>query len=120
KEITHVMVYNATKIADQMAAQFIVVATQGGLTACGLSKQRGSVPILGISDSQSTLQQMCLFWGVTPLPGITGTESVHLLKAIEDWATQLGRLTSGQRVVLVGSTNWSIRGHNVLIIHEVS
>ncbi len=67
--ITQAIVDAAGQIAQQVNAKLVAVASQSGRTALALSKNRNSVPTLGVSDSEATLRRMCLYWGVLPLPG---------------------------------------------------
>ncbi len=68
-QITGAAVYGAGHIAAKLAAKLIVVVSHSGATALALSKQRNYVYTVGISDSETTLRQMCLYWGVHSLAG---------------------------------------------------
>lgn len=61
--VTSAIVYGAGHIAAEIKARMIVVASHSGATALALSKQRNYVPTIGLSDSEATLRQMCLYWG---------------------------------------------------------
>ncbi|MBT6496602.1 MAG: pyruvate kinase, partial [Planctomycetaceae bacterium] len=98
----------------------IVVATHSGRTAMAVSKQRSPVPILALTDRFETARRMCLYWGVTPVK----TDAVHapadaLIEFVTDWGKRNHVLESGSRVILVGSTDWSRDGKDVMMVHTV-
>ena len=68
-QITAAVVAGAGLMAQQLHARLIVAVSQTGATALALSKQRNFVPTVGVSPVDATLRQMCLYWGVNPLPG---------------------------------------------------
>ena len=72
--ITQAVVDGASRIAAELDAKLVVVASKSGVTAIARSKRRGAVPTVGVSDDPATLRQMSLYWGVTPLaaPGFLG------------------------------------------------
>ena len=59
-QITEATVYAAGRMAEQLDAELIVVASGSGATALSLAKNRHYVPTLGVSDSEATLRRMCL------------------------------------------------------------
>jgi pyruvate kinase len=117
--ITQAIVDAAGRIAEQVAARLIVVASSSGATALALSKNRNLVPILGVSESQATLRRMCLYWGVFPLAGAPVGKSKELL----DYVTQLGRqkgyLNPGDRIVLIIGTGLTSSAHNAIVVHQL-
>ncbi len=78
----------------------------------GCVKLRTKVPIVGISDNESTLQQMCLYWGVTPLPGVSGKELHTIIEQSESGAAT--RATS--RPVIAWSWSQDMAWAQVVII----
>lgn len=118
--VTEAVTHGAGTAAEHLKADLIVVATHGGKTAMAMSKQRRNVPILALCDRPEIARRMCLYWGVTPVE----TDAVQapppdLLRFVVDWGHQNGLLKSGSRLVLVGSTNWSAAGHDMLLVHVV-
>ncbi len=77
------------------------------------------MPILGISDSEVTLRQMCLYWGVTPLPSISAKEFLPIIEHVLKWGTTTGNLKSGDRMVIVAGHGLGTGGHNMALVHEV-
>jgi pyruvate kinase len=118
--VTEAVTLGAARAAEQLAAELIVVATRGGKTAMALSQQRSRVPILGVSDSPETARRLCLYWGVTPWQSDKVDAPVEdLLKSVVDWCRAQHILHSGNRIVLVSSTNWSADGHDLMLVHQL-
>ena len=118
--VTEAVVSGVAHVASQLNARLVVVATHSGATALALSKQRSRTPIVGITDSEMVLRQMCLFWGVTPLGGISARDSYQLLHFIEQWGKRQGCLATGDRVILVSGIGLVAAGHNMLVVHEAT
>jgi len=118
--VTEAVTLGASRAADHLEADLVVVATRGGKTAMAMSRQRSHTPILGVSDSPETARRMCLYWGVTPLQSDRVDSPVQdLLKFIVDWCLEHQILQSGNKLVLVTSTNWSAKGHDLMLVHAI-
>lgn len=117
--ITQGVVHGAIGIASELRAELIVVVSHGGATALALSKRRSLVQIIGISDKPETLRKMSLYWGVIPLMGAPITDSIELLKHVEEWGQNNGTLKTGSYIVLVAGLGLASRGHNMVRVHEV-
>jgi pyruvate kinase len=118
--ITQAVVQGVSRIANALNTRLIVVASRSGVTALAMSKQRNAVPTVGISDCETTLRQMCLYFGVTPLAGAPTDDNMQLLRHIDQWGRAEGRLHTGDRIVLVAGTGMGTGGHNMAIVHEVT
>ena len=119
-DFTESLVEATSRMADQVCAKLIIVATRTGNTALFLSKQRSRTPIVGISDTEVTVRRISLYWGVTPLLAPHFRDSGQLLEHVTDWAKGQRLVASGDRVVLIASTHWTATGHNMIGVHEVS
>jgi pyruvate kinase len=117
--VTAAVVFGSSRIAERLNAKLIVVATRSSGTARIRSKQRDSVPTIGVSDSAEVLRRMSLFWGVTPLPGAPVHEGPALRKFIEAWARPRNIVSPGDRIVFITGTNFYPLAHNLMVIHEV-
>lgn len=117
--VTQAVVYGVQFIASQLDARIVVVATHSGATALALSKLRSHVPIVAVCESEAVSQQMCLYWGVTPLIGAPTRQSDQLIKFIEGWGLRDGCLSPGDTMVLVSGIGLVAMGHNMLVVHEV-
>jgi pyruvate kinase len=117
--VTAAVVYGAGHIAAEVDARLVVVATHSGATALALSKQRCYVPTVGLSDSRKTLRQMCLYWGVIPLPGISTESAAEMLDAVTAWGLAESTLHPGDHVVLVAGIGLHGASHNEVKVHRV-
>jgi pyruvate kinase len=117
--ITQAMADGASQISRLLQARLVVAASHSGATALAISNRRNYIPTLGLSDQHSTLRQMCLYWGVTPLAGLPTHDSGELIAHVEAWGKRTGTLSSGDRVVIVRGTRLAARVQNALVVHEV-
>ncbi|MGE0609643.1 MAG: pyruvate kinase [Pirellulales bacterium] len=117
--ITRGVVYGAGHIARQLSARLMVVESQSGSTALAMSKQRNYVPMVGVSGSEETLRQMCLFWGISPLAGAPAKNSAALFTLLEDWGRRDGYLGGGDRVVFVRGTNEVPPLYNLVMVYQL-
>jgi pyruvate kinase len=117
--ITQAVVDGAGRIAAELDAKLVVVASKSGVTAIARSKRRGAVPTVGVSDSPATLRQMALYWGVTPLAMDGWADTNDLLERVTAWGLAAGRLRRGDRILLVAGTGFGAGGHNMAVVHEV-
>lgn len=117
--ITEATTAAACRLAEEVGARLIVVASVSGETALTISKHRCSVPILGVSDSEIALRRMCLYWGIIPHFGAPVGDSRKLLDYIANWGRESGYFTSGDRIVLVLGTGISASRHNAIVVHQV-
>jgi pyruvate kinase len=117
--ITQAVVEGASRIAGDLDAKLFVVASKSGLTAIARSKRRGAVPTVGLSDNEMTLRQMALYWGVTPLAQMATHDVNQMLERVSSWGLATGRLTPGDRILLVAGIGFGTGGHNMALVHEV-
>jgi pyruvate kinase len=119
--ITEAVTHGAGAAAERLGADFIVVATRGGKTAMALSKQRRPMPIIALTDHPEVARRMCLFWGVTPVEtNAVALPPQELLAYIESFGREQHILLPGNKLVLVGSSNWSKDYHDMMLVHVVS
>ncbi len=117
--ITQAVVDGAGRIAAELDAKLVVVASRSGVTAIARSKRRGAVPTVGVSDNMATLRQMALYWGVTPLAAVESADTNRLLEHVCGWGLREGRLQRGDRILLVAGIGFGAGGHNMALVHEV-
>jgi pyruvate kinase len=118
--VTAAVTYGAGRIADQLSAALVVVATRSGNTARVKSKQRDFVRTVGVSDSAAVLRRMCLYWGIIPLPGAPVADGPALRAFIDQWGLQEGMLRAGDLIVFVTGTEFVPLAHNLVVVHEVA
>ena len=107
------------QIAEVLDAKLLVAATHSGATALAISKQRRSIPVLGVTDNEMVLRQMNLFWGVTPIAGAPAHNLEDLIRHVEAWGTGEGKLQKGDHIVIVSAISLVAKGHNLLAVHEL-
>jgi pyruvate kinase len=126
--ITRAAVQAAGHMAFDLKAKLVFVASHSGRTALALSQHRSFVPTVGVSSSEETLRQMCLYWGVMPLRGAPATDLQGLIKHADEWACRVGFATQGDRIVIVGGSHLAagpedeeMAGgvHDIVLVHEV-
>lgn len=128
QEITRAVVCGAGAMAHVLEAKLVVVASYSGRTALALSQQRSFAPTIGVSTCESTLRQMCLYWGVTPLRDAPACNVEQLIRFTDLWACRVGLATKGDRIVIVGGSHLTAGAscdlladgvHDIVIVHEV-
>jgi pyruvate kinase len=127
-EVTSAVVRGAGTMAHSLNAKLVVVASHSGRTALALSQLRNFVPTIGVSTKETTLRQMCLFWGVTPLRNAPAEDVNQLIRQIEEWACRVGLASKGDRIVVVGGSHLTVTqeskkgvdAHDLVMVHEVS
>lgn len=118
--LTEAVTLGAGAAAENLKADLIVVASQTGRTAMALSKQRLPMPILALTDNIATARRMCLYWGITPLlTSTTFPTPQETLGFVIGWGQKLGVLKSGSRIVVVGRTESSVEGHDLMLVHVI-
>ncbi|MCG8451370.1 MAG: pyruvate kinase [Pirellulales bacterium] len=128
QDITRAVVHGAGTMAHALKAKLVVVSSHSGRTALALSQQRSFVPTVGVSTKETTLRQMCLYWGVTPLRNAPAYDVDQLIKHTDAWACRFGLATRGDRIVIVGGSHLTAGSdhaemasgvHDIVIVHEV-
>jgi pyruvate kinase len=127
-DITRAAVRAAGRMAQDVGAKLVFVASHSGRTALALSQHRSYVPTMGVSTSEATLRQMCLYWGVMPLRGAPAADMQSLIKHADEWSRREGYATKGDRIVIVGGSHLAagpdgdeLAGgvHDIVLVHEV-
>jgi pyruvate kinase len=118
--ITSAIVAGAGKIADQLGAKLVVVATHSGRTALAKAKRRDFISTVAVSDREATVRQMSLFWGITPLLDRPNDLQKDLIPFIENWGRAQGVLQPRDRLVVIMGSLQDTDQHNQLLVHELS
>ena len=128
KDVTRAVVRGAGTMAHSLKAKLVVVSSHSGRTALALSQQRSFVPTIGVSTEETSLRQMCLYWGVTPLRNAPAYDVDQLIKHTDAWACRFGLAKRGDRIVIVGGSHLTAGSddpqmasgvHDIVIVHEV-
>ena len=118
--ITDAAARAAGRLAEELSAKLVVVASSTGRAALSLSKNRRFVPTIGVSDSLSSLRRMCLYWGVIPVPDAPAHEDRELIEFVVHRGLATGDLQRGDRILLLSGTGLPTSRHNVVLVHEVA
>ena len=119
--VTEAVTEGSVAAARQLGAKLIVVATHTGKTALSVSAKRSSIPILALTDRADSARRMALYFGVTPVrtDAVSG-EPRELLSFVVDWGKRNDALHPGDRIVLIGSSKWSAKGHDLMLVHQIA
>jgi len=106
---------SAVKATIDAGCPLIVVLTETGHTARAIAKYRPKAPILAICASETTIRQLNLVRGVTPMltASFVGTDAV-IVKAL-DKAKSLGMVKPGDSVVAVHGQKEEVQGQSNLM-----
>jgi pyruvate kinase len=126
QDVTRAVVRGAGTMAFVLNAKLVVVASHSGRTALAMSQHRSFIPTIGVSDNETTLRKMCLYWGVTPLAGAPATSAKQLIRHADAWACDAGLAAPGDRVVSGSHLAAGPKGgrmtsgvHDIVIVHEI-
>ncbi len=105
----------AVRLANDAAADAIVVFTRGGQSARRLAKERPRAPIFAYASDEHVRRGLLLSWGVRPrhLPNSRSTDAT-VSAVVSDLRRRTG-LPSGSRVVLVMGSSDDPTGATSLI-----
>ncbi len=117
--VTEATTLAAGRLAEQLDAKAVIVASGTGETSLIVSKYRLWVPVIGVSDSEATLRRMTLHWGVVPLAGAPVDDGRKLLEYVIDKGRAAGHFVAGDRVVLVFGTGITTSRHNMVVVHQI-
>ena len=110
----------ACDLAETLGARAILVPTFTGRTASAVARLRPHRPIVALSHHQTSVQQMALEWGVTPVL-MPETENVEDLWARSlELARKSGAVDPGDRVVLTAGTAVNLPGSTNVIKVEIA
>lgn len=84
----------------RLESPLIFTFTQTGSTARVVSSFRPPVPILALTQSERTYNQLALVWGVIPILCLNGTSYDEMLACARRTAIERGLAKAGDRVVL--------------------
>ena len=111
----------AVKMAEDLQAKAIMAFTHSGYTPRLLSKLRPSVPIIAISDLESTCRRLCLYWDIFADHKEWDTVlDADLLGKIDDYILENTNFKKGERIIIIGSIPKLITGRtNFIRVHRI-
>lgn len=111
----------AVKMAADLKAKAILAFSHTGYTPKLLSKLRPDVPVIMLSDLQSTCRRMSLYRGI--LAEQKDWDRVlddKLLKKIDDYILETTDFKKGERIIIIGSIPKLITGRtNFIRVHRI-
>ncbi len=111
----------AVKMAEDLNAKAILAFTHTGYTPKLLSKLRPTVPIIAISDQESTCRRLCLYWDIFADHKDWDTVlDADLLEKINDYILENTNFKKGERIIIIGSIPKLISGRtNFIRVHRI-
>lgn len=112
----------AVKMAQDLQAKAILAFTHSGYTPKLLSKLRPTVPIIAISDMESTCRRLNLYWDIHTYykKDWDNTPDAKLLEKIDEYVLKNTDYKKGERIILIGSIPKLITGRtNFIRIHRL-
>lgn len=111
----------AIKMATDLQAKAILAFSHTGYTPKLLAKLRPEVPIIMLSDLQSTCRRLNLYWGIFTAQKEWDTVlDDRLLKKIDDYILETTDFKKGERIIIIGSIPKLITGRtNFIRVHRI-
>jgi pyruvate kinase len=117
--VTNAMCDAAAKLADDIGAAVLLVASLTGKTTRNLSKKRHFTMTLGTSTNEFALRRMNLYWGVIPVADLPEDPRKRLDHVVEAGKRE-SYLQPGDHVVMINSIIPDGSTRNVLYVHQVT
>ncbi|MEM7811639.1 MAG: pyruvate kinase [Planctomycetota bacterium] len=120
-DVTEAVSTGAVATAERLDADMILVTTRRGRSALAIAKQRSDIPVVAVTDIPEAARAMALYWGVIPLVrDIRHDDSKALIAAAEEFGKAKGMLETGDRIVLVGTSDEDqVGAHDLMLVHTV-
>lgn len=111
----------AVKMADDLKAKAILAFSHTGYTPRLLSKLRPNVPVIAISDLESTCRRLNLFWDIFAYhKEWDNVLDSNLLDKIDQYILENTTYKKGERIIIIGSIPKLITGRtNFIRVHRI-
>ena len=111
----------AVKMAQDLNAKAILAFTHTGYTPKLLSKLRPTVPVIAISDMESTCRRLSLYWDIVADYKQWDTVlDADLLEKIDEYILTRTDYKKGERIIIIGSIPKLITGRtNFIRVHRI-
>ncbi len=107
--------YSSVQTSNQLDADFLVAFTESGSTAVRVSKYRPRAPILALTSTENTSNQLTLSWGVFPFT-ISKLDNVDdFFHLAESYSKELKKMDQGNVIVLVAGLPIGVSGGTNLL-----
>ena len=110
----------AVAAATQLGIGTIVAYTEGGHTARLISEFRPQARIVALTPSESTVNRMALYWGVTGMQVARVNTTDAMLKQVRELCRKERICAPGTPVVVVAGVPLNVPGNtNLMSIHRI-
>ncbi|MEL7431211.1 MAG: pyruvate kinase [Chlamydiota bacterium] len=114
-----VVASSAVNTAYTVGAKAIFVFTTSGLTVRALSRFKPEMPVIAVTDNQKIFHQMSFFWGVISLLA-PSSSFANFFALASKYATQKELIHFGDSVVVIGGSEFGLRGStNTMIVENI-
>ena len=116
RAVTHA----AAEVAEQIQARYLVAFTETGTSAALVARHRSKVPVLAFTPTVKVRNQLALLWGVETFCVPAATHTDDMVRQVDLALLNLGRVTSGERIVVVAGVPPGIPGTtNGIRVHRI-
>lgn len=118
--ITDAMTGATWRAATEMGVSAIVCISESGFTVRSIARFRPQMPLIAFSPRESTVRQLTLSWGATPLLAPNRVEDVQSMNELVCIARDRGHVRTGEIVaVLAGAGAAGVHATDVLRLMQV-
>ncbi|MDI9409391.1 MAG: pyruvate kinase alpha/beta domain-containing protein, partial [Candidatus Pacebacteria bacterium] len=100
----------ACQVAETVSAAVIVTYTTSGSTTLRASRERPSVPVLGLTSRVQTARQLTLAWGVHPIQTADVTNFSEMIERASTIALREGLAAAGDTMVVTAGVPFGTPG----------
>ncbi len=118
-EVTDAMTVATWRAVTELDVEAIICLSGTGFTVRQMARFRPETPILGVSTNRSTVNQLTMSWGTTPLFLETGGSREEMMVNAMKIAADEGHVRPGDRVALLGGDGVGAKVTNNLRIMVV-
>ncbi len=120
RDISTAVGYASVNTAYNSDAKAVFVLTSSGHSASVIARFRPRMPILALSPSRRTYNQLALNWGVIPVPPTYAHNEHEALNIIGDFGKEIGEVYDGDMVVVCAGTPFGVSGStNMMLVESI-
>ena len=120
RDISTCVGFASVKTAYNSGAKALFVLTSSGHSASVLARFRPQMPILALSPSRRTYNQMALSWGIIPVPPTYAHNEHEALEIIGGYAKTINEVQDGDMVVVCAGTPFGVSGStNMMLVESI-
>jgi pyruvate kinase len=98
------------ELANDLALEAIVTATQSGATARAVARHRPSVPVVAVTPDPAVARRLCVVWGVRSLVVPLADDTDLMLDSVMAAVRDAGLAGPGQRVAVTAGITSRVPG----------